>query len=147
LLLVEDSPLLRQMLALELRDLGYRVTCADTCAEALERIRAGDYQHALLDLCLPDGTGIEVAEELLRETPAARAILFSGAAGFPASAGTDLPTNLVACLAKPANLGVIDALLRPQRPGSTPASAPTGYRPIAAGPADSARAGAPAGAR
>ena len=64
ILLVEDDVPLRTMVASELRDDGYRVDEAGGVAEALFRAEDEIYDLVLLDLNLPDGDGIEVAERL-----------------------------------------------------------------------------------
>jgi DNA-binding response OmpR family regulator len=60
LLLVEDERRLAERLARGLREEGFAVDCAASCAEARESAVATDYDLVLLDLGLPDGSGIEL---------------------------------------------------------------------------------------
>jgi CheY-like chemotaxis protein len=64
ILLVEDDPLLRHAFRLLLEDAGYRVQEAGTAAQALEQAAAQKPQLVLLDLGLPDLSGLEVARQL-----------------------------------------------------------------------------------
>jgi DNA-binding response OmpR family regulator len=64
ILVVEDDAALRAMVVSELRQDGYRVDEAGGVGEALFRAEDDPYDLILLDLNLPDGDGIEVAERL-----------------------------------------------------------------------------------
>lgn len=66
ILLVEDDPHVREAVSLLLQRLAYSVCEAGTCAEALALAEAEPPDLILLDLGLPDGDGIEVAQELRR---------------------------------------------------------------------------------
>jgi len=63
-LLVDDTPSKRYVLARWLRRGGYRVIEAGTGAEALARFREGGVGLVVLDVSLPDRTGFEVCEEM-----------------------------------------------------------------------------------
>jgi DNA-binding response OmpR family regulator len=78
-LVVEDSPLLRQGLALIFENAGCSVTIAATVAEALAALDGKDL--ALVDLGLPDGSGDQVLHEIRRRgLPIRVAIMSAGAA-------------------------------------------------------------------
>jgi DNA-binding NtrC family response regulator len=78
LLLVDDDDQLRQALERRFQRLGWRVTAAAAVAEAL--VKAGQARHdvALLDLHLPDGSGIELLERLRERQPELEAIMLTG---------------------------------------------------------------------
>ena len=63
-LLVDDTPSKRYVLASWLRRGGYRVEEASTGAEALARFRQGGIGLVVLDVRLPDRSGFEVCEEI-----------------------------------------------------------------------------------
>jgi two-component system, OmpR family, KDP operon response regulator KdpE len=63
-LVVDDEPAMRRTLALNLRARGYDVEVAATGEEALARLRAGGTDLVLLDLGLPDLSGVEVVATL-----------------------------------------------------------------------------------
>jgi cobalt-zinc-cadmium efflux system membrane fusion protein len=67
ILLVDDDEVLRQVLGRVLTREGYAVIEAGTVAEALERARQQRPELALIDLRLPDGDGVEVAQQLGQE--------------------------------------------------------------------------------
>lgn len=60
LLLVEDERRLAERLARGLREEGFSVDCAASCAAAQDAAAATEYDLVLLDLGLPDGSGIEL---------------------------------------------------------------------------------------
>jgi len=60
LLLVEDERRLCDRLARGLREEGFAVDCATSCAAARDRIGDTEYDLVLLDLGLPDGSGTEL---------------------------------------------------------------------------------------
>lgn len=62
ILVVEDEKLVRQLLALNLSHAGYAVTAVSTWAEGDEALRSGQFDLAVLDLMLPGGEGIALAE-------------------------------------------------------------------------------------
>jgi cobalt-zinc-cadmium efflux system membrane fusion protein len=67
-LLVDDDEVLRQVLRRVLTRQGYRVVEAGHVAGALEAAREYRPDVALLDLCLPDGDGTELARQLHAES-------------------------------------------------------------------------------
>jgi DNA-binding response OmpR family regulator len=67
-LIVDDEPTLRETLAEALEADGLRVTTAADGKEALERFRADPPDLVLLDLMLPQVSGIEVCRILRRES-------------------------------------------------------------------------------
>jgi len=68
ILVVEDEPTLRETLAEALEADGYGVSTAADGREALTRFRADDPDLVLLDLMLPELSGIEVCRIIRRES-------------------------------------------------------------------------------
>ncbi len=66
-LVVEDDASIRDTLAFNLKKEGYQVTLARDGAEALARARDGHLDLILLDLMLPELTGLEVCRILRQE--------------------------------------------------------------------------------
>ena len=62
-LIADDDPSIRRMLALTLQKAGYRTADACDGGEALEAMRAGQADLVLLDLMMPKVTGWEVLTE------------------------------------------------------------------------------------
>ena len=63
-LLIEDSQRLCQAIAESLRAQGFAVDTAATAAEGLRVWRAADYDAAVLDLMLPDGSGLDALKQM-----------------------------------------------------------------------------------
>ena len=74
-LMVEDERNVAETLAERLRGAGFQVTRAESVAGARRAINEGEFQLALLDVGLPDGSGFELAR-VLRERAPATAIIF-----------------------------------------------------------------------
>jgi DNA-binding response OmpR family regulator len=66
-LVVDDDEVLGSVLARVLARRGYAVLVADTVAQGLELARQYRPKVALIDLCLPDGSGTELAAQLRGE--------------------------------------------------------------------------------
>lgn len=77
-LLVDDDPALRELVARGLRDAGATVLEAGSVAEALERVGVAP-DLVLLDLDLPDGSGLDVTRALrdLEATRVTPIVLFT----------------------------------------------------------------------
>jgi CheY-like chemotaxis protein len=83
ILLVEDDPLLRQAFRILLEDAGYEVREAGTAQQALNAVDTRAPELVLLDLGLPDRSGLEVARELMRrpDTRRIKVVALTGRAG------------------------------------------------------------------
>jgi len=64
LLIIEDNQRLSQAVAESLRAQGFAVDTAASATEGLRIWRAADYDAAVLDLMLPDGTGLGALKEM-----------------------------------------------------------------------------------
>ena len=64
ILVIEDDPVLADGLAVGLRLNGYTVDAVATCADALAAIKAGAYDAIILDLMLPDGSGLDLLADV-----------------------------------------------------------------------------------
>src|SRR6266545_405468 len=72
ILVVDDEPDIRDSLELLLGHEGYAVECAQNAAEGLQKMEAASYDLVLLDLMLPDRSGLDVLREVRakdQETP------------------------------------------------------------------------------
>jgi PAS domain S-box-containing protein len=80
ILVVEDEPSVRAVVAQLLKNLGYTVIEAEDGVEALERLdETGEIDLLFTDIVLPGGmTGKDVAAEVLKRQPAVRLLFTSG---------------------------------------------------------------------
>ncbi len=79
IMIVDDHPLFREGLkALVQRIGGYEVTAeAGNCAAALEQARLKTPDIVIVDIGLPDGSGIELVRELQRQFPSLQVVVVS----------------------------------------------------------------------
>ena len=77
MLIVEDEPSLREIMVQTLRREQYVVEQAADYASALDKIAGYDYDCILLDIMLPDGSGLQLLEELKRQRRQAGIIIIS----------------------------------------------------------------------
>ena len=64
ILVCDDEPQILRALRVVLRDAGFEVELAETAEQALDRAALRPPDAAILDLLLPDGTGVEVCRSL-----------------------------------------------------------------------------------
>lgn len=77
LLIIEDERMLSKSIAEYLGREDYLCENAYTCNEALSRIAAYEYDCILLDLMLPDGSGMEILRAIKKESPQTGVIIVS----------------------------------------------------------------------
>ncbi len=77
-LVVDDDPQVRELLAEYLRAKAYEVLEAATGGEALRRLREDRPHLVLLDIMLPDRSGLEVLQEMKMIDPAVAVIMVTG---------------------------------------------------------------------
>ena len=63
-LVIDDEPAVRQILAAAVRKAGYTVDTAATATEAASKLVRGDADVALCDIHLPDGNGLELVRSM-----------------------------------------------------------------------------------
>ncbi|MBF4691625.1 response regulator transcription factor [Fusibacter ferrireducens] len=64
ILIVEDDLLLNKTLAYNLAADGFDVVSAYSCASALQQLRKSQFDLALLDINLPDGSGLDLCRTI-----------------------------------------------------------------------------------
>jgi CheY-like chemotaxis protein len=80
-LVVDDHPDAAQALAMVVRLLGHECVAVMTGGDAIAQARAQDFEIAIVDIGLPDLSGLEVAREL-RRLPSGRAMYLAAVSGF-----------------------------------------------------------------
>ena len=84
ILLVDDDPLIRHVIADELEEAGHFVTPAVGGEAALEVLRdAGQFDLILIDYTMPEMSGTELAELILQRDPQARLAILTGRPDIP----------------------------------------------------------------
>ena len=113
ILLAEDDENARRVVADLLGALGHVVVAeVGTGREAVARAAELGPDAVLLDVHMPDGSGIEAAEEITRADPSVAIVLFSGDQALSLSEREITATSAVAFLPKPTPPKVLDSTLR-----------------------------------
>ena len=116
ILLVEDNGDTAQMMKMLLAQRGYVVETAADVRQALRAVESASFDLLLSDLGLPDGTGIDLMQELRRRGNALKGIALTGY-GQEEDVRRSKEAGFSAHLIKPADadalIETIAALLRP----------------------------------
>jgi two-component system, NtrC family, response regulator HydG len=111
LLVVEDDPALREVLCDQLRSLGHTVQEASSVAGALEELGRAEFEVALLDLMLTDGSGIEILSRIAEEDLPTEAIVLTGYASVD-TAIEAMKLGAYDYMTKPARLNELEILVQ-----------------------------------
>jgi two-component system, response regulator RegA len=122
ILVVEDDDVLRSRLARALAERGLDVRAAATAAEAIASAKAESPELAVIDLRLPDRSGLEVVRAL-KAIDGATAIVVLTGYGSIATAVEAMHLGAAHYLTKPANADEILAAFEPHGRPDTPALA------------------------
>src|ERR1043166_925673 len=113
ILIAEDDENARSLLVDLLRTLGHAVVAeVSTGREAFERAKDVLPDVVLLDVHMPDGSGIEAAELITSTLAGVAVVLFSGDASVTLSDRDVTATAAIAFLPKPAPPRVLDSTIR-----------------------------------
>jgi len=77
-LVVEDDPAMRNYLQEVLRREGHECEAVSTCAEGRSLFQKGRFACAMIDLGLPDGSGLDLLSEFAGEDPCLVSIVLTG---------------------------------------------------------------------
>lgn len=137
-LVIDDDPMIRQFVELVLHQAGYRVSSAATGAMGVEALQSSRWDLILLDIELPDMTGLNVLS-VLRRQRVRPPVMMMTAKGDALTVRVALEAGAAGYMVKPFNapnlLRRVEAMLRVQ---THPAAQPA--KPVAATPASAAEA-------
>ncbi len=112
-LVAEDDDNARSLLTDLLNTLGHTIVAeVSTGREAFERAKDVVPDVVLLDVHMPDGSGIEAAERITQTIPGVAVVLFSGDHTLTLSDHDVTATAAIAFLPKPAPPRVLDSTIR-----------------------------------
>jgi two-component system, response regulator PdtaR len=112
-LVAEDDENARSLLVDLLGTLGHTVVAeVATGREAIEKADDVLPDVVLLDVHMPDGSGIEAAESITRDVPGVAVVLFSGDQTLTLSDRDVMATAAIAFLPKPAPPRALDSTIR-----------------------------------
>lgn len=122
ILVVDDDEVFRQRLARALRDRGWTVVEAADASQAQAALASATVSHAVIDLRLPDGSGLDVVRAAAARARPPRMVVLTGY-GSIATALEAVKLGAVHYLTKPARVDDILAGF------GAPAGAPTAPAP------------------
>jgi two-component system response regulator RegA len=110
ILLVDDDEVFRERLARALRTRGHDVVTAGDLTDALAKAEQTTFAFAVIDLRMPDGSGLALLEDLRARAPEARFVMLTGY-GSIASAVEALRLGAHDYLSKPVDADEVIAAL------------------------------------
>lgn len=121
LLLVDDDRPFLQRLGRAMEGRGFLVATAESVAEGLAMVKSSPPAHAVVDMRLNDGNGLDVIEEIRSRRPDCKTVILTGY-GNIATAVAAVKMGAIDYLAKPADADdVYTALMRnPQEKAEPP---------------------------
>ena len=110
LLVVDDDLPFRERLSRSMQKKGFEVDSADSFASAVQIIEKQNFDYAIVDMRLTDGSGLELIKKMQIKSPATKSLLLTGY-GNIATAVAAIKSGAIDYLPKPAEVDQIyDAL-------------------------------------
>ena len=101
-LIIDDEPMMGEMLAKMVQKLGHEVVYTPTLREGLEQAGGPGFDIVFLDIYLPDGNGLEALPEL-RSTPSSPEVIIITGSGDPDGAALAIKNGAWDYIQKPAS--------------------------------------------
>lgn len=111
-LVVDDNDINRKLLSAFLKKMGATYSEAANGHEALDQMRCESYDVVLLDIQMPDITGIDVATQVLLKYPEPPILIAITAHAFPEQRKAILDAGFTDFLIKPVEMSVLLKMLR-----------------------------------
>ena len=109
-LVVDDDPLVREVISTYLGEDGYDVTLAVNGREGLEKFCAGTFDIVLTDRSMPEMEGDEFAREVKKNSPDVPVILITGFGDIMAATG-EKPEGVDIVMSKPFTMAGLQSTL------------------------------------
>ncbi len=106
ILVVEDEPLVREVIGVYLEEDKHTITLAENGRDALEKFKPGEFDLVLTDRAMPEMNGDELALEIRKLDPAQPVVLLTGFGDLMAGAG-EKPPGVDLVVGKPFNLATL----------------------------------------
>jgi two-component system, OmpR family, phosphate regulon response regulator OmpR len=140
ILLVDDDARLRALLSRFLTENGFRVTMAETAAEARDKLRFMDFDLMVLDVMMPGETGLSLTGDLRGDRAPTLPILLLTARGAPEDIVAGFEAGADDYLGKPFDPRVLLARIRAMLRRAQPIPVQTGPLQLGTATFDAARA-------
>ncbi len=105
-LIVDDDPMLCDALALAVQHMGFEAETAGTLKGGLLKARSGDYDVVVLDVRMPDGSGLDSLPSF-QECPSAPEVIILTGLGDPDGAELAIRSGAWSYITKPPTLNTI----------------------------------------
>jgi DNA-binding NtrC family response regulator len=109
-MLVDDEDSFRRLTAKELARSGYAVEAAGSLAEARRLLSEHHFHVVLLDVRLPDGSGLDLLREIRESSPATEVVMLTAYGTVQEAIGA-MKQGAHDFLSKPCRLGELEAVL------------------------------------
>ena len=110
LLIVDDDLPFRERLTRSMEKKGFEVTSSAGFKDSLTKVNESNFDYAVVDMRLEDGSGLELVKELQKISPQTKSLLLTGY-GNIATAVAAIKSGAVDYLPKPAEIDQIYAAL------------------------------------
>ncbi|MCB0325479.1 MAG: response regulator [Bdellovibrionales bacterium] len=124
LLLVDDDSVFRTTLAKALTRRGFQVLQAGDATAALEQAQTQSVDRAVVDLCMPGASGLELIDPLRTACPGIRIVVLTGYGSIP-TAVSAMQSGAVHYLTKPADADTVLEAFDKARPEAVPQTEPS----------------------
>ncbi len=111
ILIVDDEPDIREVLAISLQDMGYRTVEAENAATAFDRFQKENPQIVVTDIKMPGGDGIGLLRKIKHENTETEVIMITGH-GDMNLAIRSLKYEATDFITKPINVDALEIALR-----------------------------------
>jgi two-component system, NtrC family, response regulator len=106
ILIIDDDVVMTDLLSRVIKDRGHDIACAHTLESGLSAAKSGNFAAIYLDVCLPDGNGLDAIPEL-RSTPSSPEIIIMTGAGDPDGAEMAIKSGAWDYLEKPSSMNMM----------------------------------------
>ncbi len=103
ILIVDDDKMMCKAMSFFIQEMGHRATLVHTLKEGLEKASEGPFDLVLLDVCLPDGSGLDILPQI-KESVGKPEILIITAAGDPDGAEAAIRNGAWDYIQKPSSV-------------------------------------------
>jgi FixJ family two-component response regulator len=100
ILVIDDEEMIRESIEIIFGDMGHEVTSFSDSTAGLAKALEHPFDLVIVDVRMPGKNGAEVAEELLKNNPAARLLVITGFAADPLAVRA-LKAGAIGLLKKP----------------------------------------------
>ena len=106
ILVVEDEPMVREVISIYLTEERHTVTLAENGRDGLEKFRAGEFDLVLTDRAMPEMNGDQFAKEVKKAKPEQRLILLTGFGDLMNGSG-EMPEGVDLVVGKPFTMSML----------------------------------------